>query len=198
MSKTLTTESSVKSNLLGSFSLKSFKACITFFSTLGPLWKKDFLINKNLFDETLHKLQDTEFHFRMLLESMKFNFIDESLFYIRVDNERISSQTTLPLLDSIFRYHYLVFNSLNQIPEASKKEVCNYIVSKLLLIIYRVLMHGTSIKKRYSIYRTYRQSIQNIIDHKSISTFEKFKISLGIYSVILFKKGLLFFKIKEK
>ena len=59
-------------------------------------------------------------------------------------------------------------------------------------------MHGTSIKKRYSIYRTYRQSIQNIIDHKSISTFEKFKISLGIYSVILFKKGLLFFKIKEK
>ncbi|WP_283635765.1 glycosyltransferase family 2 protein [Aquaticitalea lipolytica] len=170
----------------------------TFFSTLGPLWKKEFLINKTLFDETLHKLQDTEFHFRMLLEPMKFSFIDESLFYIRVDNERISSQTTLPLLDSIFRYHYLVFNSLNLIPEASKNEVSNYIVSKLLLIIYRILMHGASIKERFSIHKIYKQSIQNIIDHKSISTFEKFKISLGIYSVILFKKGLLFFKIKEK
>ena len=59
-------------------------------------------------------------------------------------------------------------------------------------------MHGASIKERFSIHKIYKQSIQNIIDHKSISTFEKFKISLGIYSVILFKKGLLFFKIKEK
>lgn len=162
------------------------------FSTLGPLWRREFLNDNTLFDESYSKLQDTEFHFRMVLNRMKFEFMDKSLFYIRVDNERISSKTSIGLLDSIFRYHFQIFEVLddNDISDNAKDHVLN----KLLSIFYRIFKHNTSIKTRYQVYSNYKDRLNRLLGDKEFGFFRRLKVRIGVINVILFRKGLRFFR----
>ncbi|PNW26192.1 glycosyltransferase family 2 protein [Formosa algae] len=69
-----------------------------FFITHGPLWKRSFLIKQELFDEKRLKIQDTEFHFRMLLKGLCFMFYSDSyLFLIRRGDDRVSAKATLSI-----------------------------------------------------------------------------------------------------
>ncbi|MBX3165248.1 MAG: glycosyltransferase [Bacteroidetes bacterium] len=59
-------------------------------SIIQPLWKKDFLISLNGFDETFERLQDVELHTRALLHrSVKvYQFPGIKDCYYRIDEER--------------------------------------------------------------------------------------------------------------
>ena len=50
--------------------------------TNGPLWRKDYLEKKELFNESLTISQDLEFHIRSFPEDSKVSIIYNSLYYI--------------------------------------------------------------------------------------------------------------------
>ncbi|MGB6269849.1 MAG: glycosyltransferase, partial [Olleya sp.] len=54
-----------------------------YFFTSSPLWRRDFLKDKELFDETLHRSQERDFHFRMLTLNAKYTYLDKVLVYKR-------------------------------------------------------------------------------------------------------------------
>ena len=57
------------------------------FSIVAPLWRKSFLDKqKCLLKNRILKLQDVEFHFRMLMAGLKFEMLDQSLFFYRYSN----------------------------------------------------------------------------------------------------------------
>src|SRR5690554_3895662 len=53
------------------------------FYTTGPLWRKAFLDNKKLFDESIYILQEWEFYIRILLLNPKFEVVDKPLYFHR-------------------------------------------------------------------------------------------------------------------
>lgn len=55
-----------------------------------PVWRKNFLKDKKLFDEDLLKGQDRDFHIRMLLENPKIKILDKYLYYYRNNPNSIS------------------------------------------------------------------------------------------------------------
>jgi glycosyltransferase involved in cell wall biosynthesis len=65
----------------------------------GPLWRKDFLIQIGLFDETLPSQQDYDLHVRALCAGMRFHYFSErpDMFYRRITTSsgtRDTFQTT--------------------------------------------------------------------------------------------------------
>lgn len=67
------------------------------FHTQSPIWKKDFLIQKNvIWDTNLESWQDWKFNFTALSNNVQFDHIPLVLGYIRDhDGERISTRDTL-------------------------------------------------------------------------------------------------------
>lgn len=60
------------------------------FHTNGPLFKRSFLENKNLFDETLQRKQEWEFYTRLLIVSSNYFAIQNELFYFRIHDISIN------------------------------------------------------------------------------------------------------------
>lgn len=82
-----------------------------FFLTPVPLWRRAFLNDKLLFDETLHNAHETDFNFRMLAAGARFHFLDESLVYVRRGHDSIEhgSATNPDSYQSQFDYFDKVF-----------------------------------------------------------------------------------------
>lgn len=70
-----------------------------------PLWRKSFLINKQLFSQQLLKGQDRDFHIRMLLDS-KINiiFLNSFLTFYRQHDKTISNTFSKEVALSIHNY----------------------------------------------------------------------------------------------
>ena len=65
------------------------------FTTPGPMFRRDFLIEKELFFESLKIGQDTEFFYRLVLKGLKVVVVDSVLAYCRVsDNSVLASFRT--------------------------------------------------------------------------------------------------------
>ena len=76
------------------------------------MWKKTFLDNKPLFDETIMRYQDNEFHIRMLaIQSLKVEILETVLATIRSGDghdSQISAKAniTKQKLYDVFYYRY--------------------------------------------------------------------------------------------
>lgn len=83
-----------------------------FFLTPSPLWKRDFLAGKPLFDETLHNAHETDFNFRMLLAGARFSYQKETLFYVRRSHQSIdrTANSNTDSLQSQFDYFDKVYH----------------------------------------------------------------------------------------
>ncbi len=105
--------------------------------TSGFMWAKEFLNNKPLFNESIQRFQDNEFHIRMLALRPNIVVVNKVLATIRGgdgDSTQISSKINLTKkkLYDIFYYRYQAL-ILNQIVKGEQFDKINKIVSKKVL-----------------------------------------------------------------
>jgi glycosyltransferase involved in cell wall biosynthesis len=163
-----------------------------YLSTPGPLWKRAFLENKKLFDEKRQKIQDTEFHFRMLISELKYKFLENDfLFYVRRGEDRTSSKTELTSekLQDVFNYHYFTFCKSNDIPEDSLEDYIYITSKKTLASFYESIIFQDDISNRIHLYSKNKTKIQNVIKASKHNFISRIKIKFGIYTAIVLRKG---------
>ncbi|MBT8394715.1 MAG: glycosyltransferase [Bacteroidia bacterium] len=119
------------------------------------MWKQSYLRGKDLFNESMQRYQDNEFHIRMLARKPDIIVLDSVLATIRGgdgDSSQISAKQNLTkekLYDIFFyRYQCLLLNRKNNY----KQEQVNRIVSKKTLwTFYETLAFEKKLLKRFKI-----------------------------------------------
>jgi glycosyltransferase involved in cell wall biosynthesis len=170
----------------------SYVNCSFYLATPGPLWKRAFLDNKDLFEESRQKIQDTEFHFRMLLTKVKFQFYHKDyLFLIRRGVNRISSNKSLNTnkLEDVLRYHFLTFTSSEIADSKYEKKYLCVTSNNVFKSFYELQVHQKSIKSRYRLYKKHKSKINLIFSKLQLPWKSKIKIHLGLLLIVIFKKG---------
>ncbi|MNK66764.1 putative glycosyltransferase EpsJ [compost metagenome] len=168
------------------------------FFTPSPLWRRDFLENKNLFDETLFNAHETDFNFERLKEGAKFKYLTEVLFLVRRGHESIdrNSRNNINSFSSILKYYQKVFLYLK-----NESAFLDKIERKILLkfILYKQLMLTHSLRQNLSVIdfgKEIKKVFPNIFGAKlELRTITK--ILLGVILMAFFKKGYRFFDLKE-
>ena len=117
-----------------------------FFSVGGGLWHKKFLTGRKIFfNENLFKLQDTEFHYKLLLQGLNFEFLETPVvMYRRGHNDRITTKFDYRNLLSTFDYYYFTLKTAKCI------EPNNIVALKLHLINTISQLYCELIRKRGS------------------------------------------------
>ncbi len=142
-------------------------------SILQPIWRKDFLIKINGFDEAFQRLQDVEMHTRALMEpdvnyAVETNIVD---CYYRIDEERKNFNT----------YNFLERRILSS----------NLYCTKF----YKMLKDPFLKKKLYvTIYKTYVQLLYQYklkaITKKQFLELKHILFSIHVPSLLLFHKSV--------
>lgn len=107
------------------------------FHTNGPLFKKDFLNNIVLFNESLQRKQEWEFYTRLLTLSIKYKALHIPLYYFRIHYNSINGRNDILTLKSRILSNKLVLNT-------AKKKLNNrdlFIVRKQFVNKYRMLFN---------------------------------------------------------
>jgi len=81
------------------------------FHTNGPLFRRDFLKDKKLFDESLQRKQEWEFYSRLLTFSTNYIPLNEVLYYFRIHENSINGQNKISTLNSRIKATNLVFKN---------------------------------------------------------------------------------------
>ncbi|MHC0442731.1 glycosyltransferase family 2 protein [Flavobacterium sp. 3-210] len=122
---------------------------------VDPVWKKQFLIDKELFNENLLKEQDRDFHIRMLLKNPKIQILDKYLYYYRTNPKSISSNmsetTALTVLkEGIKRNTLLLGNNIS--------DTTQFFVYRQMIRLYPLVRKSEKIHKIYFevIYRFFK------------------------------------------
>jgi glycosyltransferase involved in cell wall biosynthesis len=156
------------------------------------LWKRSFLENKSLFDETMQRFQDNEFHIRMLSKLKKITMIDNVLATVRSGNghetqiSAITNLNTEKLLD-IFRYRYLSLQLVDKIPEEQEKLYTNIVSKKTIWSFYLALKSIPNGKNRIKTLIAYRNKVNEVLCLKETFWFNRLKSYLYLLKIVIFK-----------
>lgn len=167
------------------------------FLTPSPLWRREFLENKSLYDETLHNAHETDFNFSRLIEGANFFYSNEVLIYIRRGHESIDSDSNSNInsLKSMFTYYQKVFLYLNSpsplLKNNERKILSHYILYKQLMVLYNLR------KVSFSVFITKKNILLTNLLKTELKFNAKVKILFGIFLSILLKKGFVFFDLNE-
>lgn len=178
-------------------SLYHFIKGILFFSIGGPLWRTSYLHEKKIFfDENIHRLQDTEFHFRQLVAGARFQFLDTSLFnYRAASGDRITQNSSDQNLLSVFTYWNSILMSLKKIEISQKKELQTFLANNISVLFYRIIKNHSTVIKRSQAVKAYQELFFNALKAAGVSRRQRTRITVGLMTTVLFKKGLQFFRI---
>lgn len=80
--------------------------------TNGPLFRKSFLENENLFNEDLQRKQEWEFYTRLLFKSTNYFPLHKTLYYFRIHSGSINGLNSINTLASRVQANNLVFKNL--------------------------------------------------------------------------------------
>jgi len=161
-----------------------------FFLTPAPLWRRDFLNGKSIFDETLHNAHETDFNFRMLVAGAKFTYLTETLFFVRRGHQSIdnlsggnadSFQSQFDYFDKV--YHYLKSkNTAFDTPQANA--LMNYTIFRKATIYSQIVR----LKQRdYA-----RRDLQILIRQVRSAEMDwtpKIQFIAGLWLIWYFQKG---------
>lgn len=81
------------------------------FHTNGPMFRKEFLDSKPLFNENLTRKQEWEFYTRILINSSNYLPIKDVLYYFRIHNDSINGKNEDKTLNSRIKANRLVFKN---------------------------------------------------------------------------------------
>ncbi len=168
-----------------------------FFHTTGPLWRYSFLKRqKKLFNTEIHKLQDTEFHYRLLLSGLNFDFINLPIAYYRRDSkDSITRNNSFQNLNSIFKYKEFVFFTFNHSNSLVLNKTRCLIANEISIISHKMISQESNIIKRMRVLRLIRPKLFNVLEGINMPVIVKFRLNLGIVFTILTGRGLNYFRI---
>lgn len=84
------------------------------FHTNGPLFRRNFLMNKPLFNENLQRKQEWEFYTRLLFQSTNYLPINKVLYYFRIHSASINGKNDENTLMSRILANKLVFREIKR------------------------------------------------------------------------------------
>lgn len=160
-----------------------------FFLTPAPLWRRDFLTGRELFDVTLYNAHETDFNFRMLIAGARFTYVEETLFFIRRGHQSIDNQANQNVhsFQSQFDYFDKVYHYLRNPTVFSRQQsevLQQYTIYRKAVIYSRILQLG---------HRQYAAADRKILQHQvkasAMPLGSKMKYLLGLYLIWHFKKG---------
>ncbi|WP_281310631.1 glycosyltransferase family 2 protein [Flavobacterium flavigenum] len=157
------------------------------FITQSPLWKKQFLKGKELFDLKLFRGQEADFHFRMLTYSPKYLLHEDFLYKVRRGHDSIESLSNNKKAQlSVLRYFLKAFKILRRMKFERKKELLRYLIFRITRQMFIVILEEKNFFKRlrYLIY------YKNIFQYNCYIKFKHIiKLKLGLFFLIFFKVG---------
>ncbi|AXT20755.1 glycosyltransferase [Flavobacteriaceae bacterium AU392] len=161
--------------------------------TCGFLWKRSFLEGKLLFDETIQRYQDNEFHIRMLALKPNIKVLDIVLATIRSgdgDKSQISSKTniTKKKLYDIFYYRYQCLKLASNKDLNVDTHFNKVIAKKAIWAFYAGLRFESKLLKRLTDVFKYYKKLRFVYSNNEISSFDIFKSNIYILKIIFFRK----------
>ena len=165
--------------------------------TPAPLWRREFLNGKLLFDEELHRGQEADFHFRMLSYQPKFKYLDQVLFKVRTGHASVSFSAALSVKAqlSVFRYFDKVFKSLVR-ENKDHQVLLRYIFYRQASIYYDINRMSDK-KDRRGLRQSLGERITYYIDMIDIPLRSRLKIRIGLWLLQYFDKGYSLFYFPE-
>lgn len=163
-----------------------------FFYTPSPLWRKEFLESKLLFNENMQRAQESDFHFRMLTHKPKYNYLDKALFYIRVGGDSITkgATTSFEKQESVFKYFNTVFNYFDENKnEKSSVKLMQYTFYRQAVNYYNMNLLKKNFAGRYKVFYKYSNYLVSYTLKEKHLKPHFFKIIVGLITVLFFKKG---------
>lgn len=106
-------------------------------STNAPLWRRSFLENKNLFNESLSSSQDWEFHSRILTNISRMEVLSETLVFNRLHEGRIGLNSVLARSKTRLNSRMFIFDFLherNMLNKELKKYFRSFFMNQLKFI----------------------------------------------------------------
>jgi len=171
-----------------------------FFCTPCSIWKRNYLINKKLFDEDLLRSQEADFNFRRSMEGINLKFIEEYLVLVRRGHDSIDYQSNFDYrkIQSQFDYFHSIYIFLKKEKVMFSKEENNSLQKYCIL---RKLSFFLAIRNQTHLLKN--NNISNALDlsrkviNIKINVFLKSKILIGISTIFLFKCGYKLIHIRE-
>lgn len=172
-----------------------------FFSVGGGLWRKEFLnVRKISFNEKLFKLQDTEFHYRLLLQGLKFEFLEKPVvMYRRGHSDRITTRFDYRSLISAYDYYFYTLKTAECLEQSNVVPLKLHLINTINQLYCEVIRkQGSFIKRgRGAIY--YGDRFLNGLQTVKVKKYCYLKSFIGIIITIFFKgRGAALLQIKRQ
>jgi glycosyltransferase involved in cell wall biosynthesis len=125
--------------------LKDFLAHDLPWHTMSPIWKKDFLLKLDGFDEEFPRLQDVELHTRALLQKKVLYKVfpeNEPDCFYRIDEERIIGnyeQFVEKWIDGVIMYIKKMNKIINDSNRSDKERLLKYLKGTFVSILTQTL-----------------------------------------------------------
>ena len=145
--------------------------------TNGPLWKKDYLKSKKLFNEKLTISQDLEFHLRTFPEDSRVKIIDQFLYYIRSGHSNITKDLYWNMSKHI---NSILFVRKEVLKRFKFNERVNNYVKNELMGLFRYLLARKDYYNSYRLLIFVRQSIKPANFKDLINYFKVFILFIAI------------------
>ncbi len=161
--------------------------------TCGFMWKKSFLEGKPLFDTSIMRYQDNEFHIRMLaIKTLKVEILDTVLATIRSGDghdSQISAKANLTKqkLYDVFYYRYQCLQLAKYGCIDVDANFNKTIAKKTLWAFYAGLRFETSFIKRVKDFFKYHSKIQFVYSNPQLGYIDAWKSLFYIYKTIVFR-----------
>ncbi|MNY03810.1 putative glycosyltransferase EpsH [compost metagenome] len=165
------------------------------FATPSPLWKRAFLTGKNLFDVTLYRSQEADFHLRMLSFSPKYITHADFLYKVRRGHESIETTSAdLKKQLSVLKYFQNAFKIIEENTFEGKVKLQQYLIYRILVQVYIVVSQEKNIYGRLK-YFHFHKKIFKYNTYLGINTL--LKTQFGLFLLIFFNKGYRFISLKK-
>ncbi|MEM9679577.1 MAG: glycosyltransferase family 2 protein, partial [Bacteroidota bacterium] len=135
------------------------------FPTPSPLWRRSFLNTVERFNENLHRGQEADFHFNIMLRSPKYKFVEDFLFWVRVGHPSIKTNASSFLShSSVFMYFTNVKHKLLASNNPDKERLLQYTFFRMGIAFYNMIVTTDKTNKQ-DIFKT------NYPELKALSEF---------------------------
>lgn len=154
--------------------------------TQAPLFKTSFITSNIIsFDETLQQSQERDFFLKVLAVTEDYLFNEQPLVYFRKHSNSISSGK--PSESKIYSNFKVSRLTLKDYKNKLNKEAVQYTQKRISIVMYNALL------LRY-LRLSMRMLFLVVVKTPSYSFKQKLQLSVGVFSMIIFKKGETVFK----
>lgn len=170
-----------------------------FMYTPSPLWRKRILTGKLLFDTSLFRSQEADFHFRILAAAPKYKYLPTVLYGIRTGNESISSQAgkSFRAQQSVFTYFDRAFESVVRNNPPQSEMLLRYVFYRQAVIYYNLNAFSKSFKERKQVFSGCYPILNKYRKTAKLPAKQVIKLGLGLFFALFFKRGFAFLYFPE-